>query len=102
VGQSLCTPTQLSGSLRAQPAQLPPGISQSLRSTGIAPVALLNTDQANPRGATALFGRPHGEFERIGTGVVMKKQLVSVVEDDRFFRESMRRLMRSLGPGRRV
>ena len=26
-----------------------------------------------------------------------KKQLVSVVEDDRFFRESMRRLMRSLG-----
>ena len=27
----------------------------------------------------------------------MKKLLVSVVEDDRFFRESMRRLMRSLG-----
>jgi len=27
----------------------------------------------------------------------MKKQLVSVVEDDRFFRESMERLMRSLG-----
>ncbi len=27
----------------------------------------------------------------------MKKQLVSVVEDDQFFRESMRRLMRSLG-----
>ncbi len=28
---------------------------------------------------------------------MMKKQLVSIVEDDRFFRESMRRLMRSLG-----
>jgi FixJ family two-component response regulator len=27
----------------------------------------------------------------------MKKPLVSVVEDDRYFRESMRRLMRSLG-----
>ena len=27
----------------------------------------------------------------------MKRQLVSVVEDDRFFRESMKRLMRSLG-----
>jgi FixJ family two-component response regulator len=27
----------------------------------------------------------------------MKKELVSVVEDDRFFRESMGRLMRSLG-----
>jgi hypothetical protein len=26
---------------RAQPAQFPPGISQSLRGTGIAPVALL-------------------------------------------------------------
>jgi FixJ family two-component response regulator len=30
-------------------------------------------------------------------GGVMKKVLVSVVDDDRFFRESMRRLMRSLG-----
>ena len=28
---------------------------------------------------------------------MIKKVLVSVVEDDRFFRESMRRLMRSLG-----
>jgi FixJ family two-component response regulator len=28
---------------------------------------------------------------------MMKKRLVSVVEDDRFFRESMRRLMRSMG-----
>src|SRR5690349_21993661 len=28
---------------------------------------------------------------------MMKKSLVSVVDDDRFFRESMRRLMRSLG-----
>src|SRR5713101_3392161 len=28
---------------------------------------------------------------------MMKKQLVSIVEDDRYFRESMRRLMRSLG-----
>lgn len=27
----------------------------------------------------------------------MKEQLISLVEDDRFFRESMRRLMRSLG-----
>ncbi|WP_426409730.1 response regulator transcription factor [Bradyrhizobium ganzhouense] len=30
-------------------------------------------------------------------GSMIKKVLVSVVEDDRFFRESMRRLMRSLG-----
>src|SRR5262245_40637389 len=29
----------------------------------------------------------------------MKKRLISVVDDDQFFRESMRRLMRSLGYG---
>jgi FixJ family two-component response regulator len=50
-----------------------------------------------PCGATALVGRPHGGFERTARGGLMKKLLVSVVEDDRFFRESMGRLMRSLG-----
>jgi FixJ family two-component response regulator len=45
----------------------------------------------------ALLGRPHGGFERTAKGGVMKKQLVSVVEDDQYFRESMGRLMRSLG-----
>ena len=58
---------------------------------------IVDTKQPNPCGAMALFERPHGGFERIATGVVMKKKLVSVVEDDRFFRESMGRLMRSLG-----
>ena len=48
-------------------------------------------------GATALLGRPHGGSERTAIGGMMKKLLVSVVEDDRFFRESMGRLMRSLG-----
>jgi FixJ family two-component response regulator len=43
------------------------------------------------------LGRPHGGFERTARGGVMKKLLVSVVEDDRFFRDSMGRLMRSLG-----
>jgi FixJ family two-component response regulator len=43
------------------------------------------------------LGRPHGGFERTPRGGVMKKLLVSVVEDDRFFRDSMGRLMRSLG-----
>jgi FixJ family two-component response regulator len=37
------------------------------------------------------------KFERTVRGGMTKKLLVSVVEDDRFFRESMRRLMRSLG-----
>src|SRR5262245_21660998 len=50
-----------------------------------------------PRGATALMSRPHGGFERTARGGTMKKPLVSVVEDDRFFRESMERFIRSLG-----
>ena len=87
--------TQLSGSVRAQRAQFSPDISQSLRGTGIAPVALLT--QIKPTHAErrhCLGARTAGSS---ATGVGMKKQLVSVVEDDRFFRESMRRLMRSLG-----
>src|SRR5215470_11278855 len=45
----------------------------------------------------ALWERPPGGFERAARGHVMKTQLVSVVEDDRFFRDSMGRLMRSMG-----
>jgi FixJ family two-component response regulator len=44
-----------------------------------------------------LLGRPNGVFERTARRAMTKKLLVSVVEDDRFFRESMRRLMKSLG-----
>jgi FixJ family two-component response regulator len=40
---------------------------------------------------------PREEHQRTTTGGLMKKVLVSVVEDDRFFRDSMRRFMRSLG-----
>src|SRR5215469_11134140 len=70
-------------------------VSQSLRDVGIAPVAFFaHLPQC---GATALLGRPHGGSERTAIGDIMKKLLVSVVEDDRFFRESMERLMRSLG-----
>ena len=59
---------------------------------------ILRTGDGVACGVTALLGRPHGEFERTARGGGMTKMpLVSVVEDDRFFRESMRRLMRSLG-----
>src|SRR3984957_5501148 len=37
------------------------------------------------------------DSERSGGGPMPKASLVSVVEDDQFFRESMKRLMRSLG-----
>src|SRR5262245_21900148 len=57
----------------------------------------VDPNQMIQRGATAVLGRPQGGFGRSARGGVMKKELVSVVEDDRFFRESMGRLMRSLG-----
>src|ERR1700723_3281330 len=41
--------------------------------------------------------RLYDVFERTAGGRMPKRSLVSVVEDDQFFRESMRRLMRSLG-----
>src|SRR5262245_9428584 len=41
--------------------------------------------------------RPHGEFAQATGGGMTDASLVSLVEDDRFFRESMGRLMRSMG-----
>src|SRR5262245_64636165 len=44
-----------------------------------------------------LVGAPALWVRRAARGDVMKTQLVSVVEDDQFFRDSMGRLMRSMG-----
>src|ERR1700755_1884850 len=41
--------------------------------------------------------RRYGGFVRTAGGGMLKASLVSIVDDDQFFRESMRRLMRSLG-----
>jgi FixJ family two-component response regulator len=41
--------------------------------------------------------RLYDVFERTAGGRMPKRSLVSVVEDNQFFRESMKRLMRSLG-----
>src|SRR6202041_715390 len=49
--------------------------------------------------APPFWERPHLDSERTVGGRMPKASLVSVVEDDQFFRESMRRLMRSLGYG---
>jgi FixJ family two-component response regulator len=46
---------------------------------------------------TALLSPLDGGFERTAGGGMMKRLMVSVVEDDRSLRESMGRLMRSLG-----
>ena len=42
-------------------------------------------------------GRPYGGRERIAGSRMPTASLISIVEDDRYFRESMRRLMSSLG-----
>jgi FixJ family two-component response regulator len=44
-----------------------------------------------------LVGAPASQLERTAGKPMPKASLVSVVEDDQYFRESMRRLMRSLG-----
>jgi CheY-like chemotaxis protein len=93
--QSLHALAQLGGLIWCPTCSiLAPEISQSLRSTGIAPVAFFAQITYGP---TALLGRPHDGFERTTRGGMTNKPLVSIVEDDRFFRESMGRLMRSLG-----
>src|SRR5262245_52430322 len=47
--------------------------------------------------ATAWGRHPRNELARTPGGHMPKRSLISVVDDDRFFRESMQRLMRSLG-----
>jgi hypothetical protein len=43
------------------------------------------------------WARPYGGFARTAGSRMPKASLISIVEDDQFFRDSMRRLMRSLG-----
>src|SRR5262245_64925670 len=48
-------------------------------------------------GPTTSLGCPHDGLDQTAGYGMTKKRLVSVVDDDQYFRESMRRLMRSLG-----
>ena len=73
-----------------------PDLSQSLWSVGIAPWHSTHTSRSSMRsvGFVAVRAtRSASCHRRYG----MMKKLVSIVEDDRFFRESMRRFIRSLG-----
>jgi FixJ family two-component response regulator len=58
--------------------------------------AIIVSDQVIAGGVTVLLECLRCDSGRTATGEAMKKQLVSVVEDDPFFRQSMARLMRSL------
>src|ERR1700721_2557447 len=75
------------------------GISQGLLRLrlpgGVLWRKLTSTQNMRPR--RRLRKRLYDVFERTAGGRMSKRSLVSVVEDDQFFRESMRRLMRSLG-----
>jgi FixJ family two-component response regulator len=57
---------------------------------------ILDANQHIRDGFSALSG-VYGRIREMAIGGMMKKVLVSVVDDDRFFRESMCRLIRSLG-----
>ena len=94
VEQSLRALTQLGG-LLWRPACAPrdkPKFTGHRHCTG----GILGTDHIIPRERTALLGRPARRVRANCRKPMPKTSLVSVVDDDRFFRESMRRLMRSL------
>ena len=83
-------------SWRADLLNSAPGISQSLRATGIAPAVSLRTLWNSHVDATTLLGAARMAVRANCRKHMPKTSLVSVVDDDRFFRDSMRRLMRSL------
>jgi CheY-like chemotaxis protein len=85
------------GTLGAQLLNSAPGISQSLRATGIAPAVSLRTLWNSHVDATTLLGAARMAGRANCVKPMPKISLVSVVEDDQYFRDSMRRLMRSLG-----
>jgi len=74
-------------------------INQNLWGISIAPVALFGAGTVIEltRGRDGKWCPVYGRFDRIVGDRMRKPTLVAVVEDDRFFRESMRRLMRSRG-----
>jgi len=93
----LRAPTELVR-LRLQPTQSPADKRDKPKFTGRWHYTggILCTNTIVPRRATASRTALAG-FDRTARGGMTKKHLVSVVDDDRFCRESMCRLMRSLG-----
>jgi CheY-like chemotaxis protein len=73
-------------------------ISQNLLGAGVAPLAFFGAGCGIPmRRDDIIGGACICGFARASGGGMSETLLVSVVEDDQFFRESMGRLMRSLG-----
>jgi FixJ family two-component response regulator len=76
---------------------LPSVVSQSLWATGIAAPLSLRILWNSHAETTTLLGASRMAVRANCRKPMAKTSLVSVVEDDQYFRDSMRRLMRSLG-----
>ena|SRR5215510_424857 len=74
-----------------------PGLNQNLWDTALLSGNLRRRLRNSHTGATELPGVPARRVPRTAGSRMPKASLISIVEDDPFFRESMRRFMRSLG-----
>src|SRR5215470_12329045 len=88
-------PAAIPGDAMVQPARLSSGHKLKFTRRWHCTGGILDANQTFPRGATTLLGRPHEGSGEMAISGMMKNVLVSVVDDDRSFRESMCRLMRS-------
>src|SRR5215510_4103565 len=74
-----------------------PGLNQSLWDAALLSGTLRRRLSNSHTGATEMLGMPVWRVPRAAGSRMPKASLISIVEDDPFFRESMRRFMRSLG-----
>jgi len=65
--------------------------------SGLAAMAFFAHLRTSHAGATALRPTHGGGFARVKEGRLPEAPLIAIVEDDQFFRASIRQLMRSLG-----
>jgi CheY-like chemotaxis protein len=97
IDQSLPAQTLVDVILGTQLTEFAFGISQSLLGTGIRREHFSVGRRIHMRAQRYCGGArmTYDGFERDAGSLMQKAPLISVVEDDQFFRESMRRLMRS-------
>jgi CheY-like chemotaxis protein len=89
--------TLLDGTLGAQLAKFGSWHRPRFTAAGIAPAVSLRTLWNSHVDATTLSGAARMMVRANCRKPMPKTSLISVVEDDRYFRDSMKRLMRSLG-----
>jgi CheY-like chemotaxis protein len=97
IDQSLPAQTLVDVNLGAQLTEFASGISQSLLGTGNPREHSSAGRRIHMRAQRYCVRRSYDGFERNAGSLMQKAPLISIVEDDQFFRESMKRLMRSQG-----